>query len=641
MKKQVLLGVAIGIGSFAFAQSSQLHKVVTPAKLKASVASHKELYTKQVFGGETDPTPTSPSLVNTVKIAPHHEPSRAYTTTVIGNTGYQLQTNYSVCNRVVKSPDGTLSATWTYSSQQATWSDRGTGYNYFDGAAWGPAPTVRVENARTGFTNLGITVGGAEVIIAHEAADLHISSRAAKGTGAWSNAAWLGSPDVWSRMAVGGSNGTTLHVISQTTGVGGAPFMGQDGALAYSRSLDGGTTWDKLHTVIPEIDAASYLGFSADVYAIDAKGDTIAIVAGGQDVDVVMIKSVDNGETWTKSIVKAFPIPMYDGTTMNTDMPPTDGFGDTLDTNDGSLAILLDNQGRVHVWYGLMKVVEEPGEAGLSYFPGTAGLMYWNECMAPNTPVLIATAVDLDSDGILNVTAWGNYQSGFVTMPNAGVDPAGNIYVSYSGIFEGDAENGTPGDGLSYRHTYVMSSPDGGETWCMPTDVSDPPGPFYLGYTEGVYGAMAKDVDGFIHLFVQTDGSPGNGLSGTTPDPQSGSADILYKKIPVADVNTCTSTLVPCVLTSVQEQAASISSMVLYPNPASTVANLELNVAKKGKVSVKIYNVTGQIISEITNQEYAAGKYNINVNLEKMQSGIYMIQMISDNTTSTKKMIVK
>jgi hypothetical protein len=633
MKKQVLFGVALSLGSFAIAQTTTLSNGVTPPKVKASAANQAQLYKKNQLPGAEAPS----MLAGPVATRPSAtaSPSRAYTTTTIGNTGYQLQTNASICNRLINNPDGTLSAAWTFSTQQSTWSDRGTAYNYFNGTSWMAAPAARIENTRTGFTNIGVTATGEEVVVSHEATDLHISTRPTKGTGTWSNAAFLGAPDVWARLAVGGANGMTLHVISQTTGVGGAPFMGQDGAIAYSRSLDGGVTWDKLHTVIPQIDNTSYLGFGGDSYSIDAKGDTIAIVAGGFDVDVVLIKSIDNGATWTKTIVNYFPIPLFDEPTMLSDID-ADGIADTLETNDASVHVMLDHQGKAHVWFGRMRMLnDDTSDGGVSYFPGTDGLMYWNESMGASsatvsTPVMIAAAEDIDADGTLNVTAWGTFQVSLTSMPTAGIDAAGNIYLTYSSIYEGNAENGAPGDGKSYRHTYVMRSNDGGLSWCPPHDVTDPGGVIDL--TEGVYPAMAKRVDNFVHLIVETDGSVGNGVSGTTPDVQSGSADMNYIRIPTADL-TCA--------VGVSENAAALSSFELYPNPAAASTNLAFTVANKGKVSIRVFNVTGQMVAELANQEFAAGKHNMQVNLEKFNAGIYIVTMISADGTATQKMIVK
>ena len=47
---------------------------------------------------------------------------RAYTQTNIGTTGYQLQTNSAICNRVQKDASGNIAATWTMSQlQDAAW----------------------------------------------------------------------------------------------------------------------------------------------------------------------------------------------------------------------------------------------------------------------------------------------------------------------------------------------------------------------------------------------------------------------------------------------------------------------------------------------------------------------------------------
>jgi hypothetical protein len=630
MKKQVLLGVALGVGTFAFAQRSAYTGVTAP-KVKSAAANRAEVYVKNQQAG-ADASSFSGLTNNSHYSAPQN---RAYTTTTIGTTGYQLQTNAAICNRLINSPDGTLSATWTFSTQSSSWSDRGTGYNYFNGSSWGPNPTARIENVRTGFTNIGITSTGAEMVVAHEASDLHLAKRPVKGTGAWTNTTWLGSPDVWSRLAVGGANGTTLHVISQTTGTANPPFQGQDGALAYSRSLDGGVTWDKLHTVIPQIDVNSYLGFGGDSYSIDANGDVIAIVAGGFDVDVVLIKSLDNGETWTKTIVNYFPIPLFDYTTTTSDIDG-DGTADTLESNDASVHVMLDNQNKAHVWFGRMRILHDDISAtGVSYFPGTDGLMYWNESMGASTattstPVMIAAAEDIDMDGVLNVTDWGTYQVSLTSMASSGIDAAGNLYVSYSSIYEGNAENGAPGDGKSYRHTYVMRSNDGGMNWCPPQDITDPGG--LIDLTEGVYPAMAKRVDNNVHVIVQVDGSVGHGVSANSTDLQSGDANIDYVKIPTADL-TCA--------VGVAENNSSLSGFEVYPNPANENVNLAFSVKNNGNVIIRVYNVTGQMVAELANQDFTAGKHSMVVNTSKLNSGIYMINMISAEGTASQKLIVK
>ena len=653
MKKHLLIGLAISIGGIGLAQNSSTNTHSNVPKLKPSIANKAVPYKKQMLDSG------SPSFQATVNSANSHQQSnvssRATTSTVIGTSMYDLQTNASVCNRIVLNTDGTISATWTmaHDADAPSSPNRGTGYNYFDGTNWGTAPTARLENIRCGWPNIAVTGTGGEVVVSHEATsgigNVHVLSRPVKGTGVWKDTT-LGYPDVWPRMVVGGANGKTIHVISQTSGAApNPPYHGQDGAIAYSRSLDGGITWDKYHTVIPEIDSSHYLGFGGDSYAIDAKGDTIVIVAGGFDVDVVLIKSIDNGTTWTKTIVKQFPIPLYDATSMNTDLG-NDGITDTIETNDASVAVLLDNQGKAHVWYGRMKVVEDPGETGLSYFPGTDGLNYWNESMT--LPGTCASAVDINGDGQLNVTAWGTYQVSLTSMPSAGIDDLGNIYLAYGSIYEGISDDGTPGGGKSFRHTYLLRSSDGGVTWCGPINVTDPEGPSHVDYTEGVFGAITRHIDDKIHLIYQKDGNPGHGLSGTpagSTDPQSGSeSEIVYVELPVTDFDaflpaTCDSLLYDTTTYSnvgIKENKGNVNNVDLYPNPATNSVNLLFNLGNAAKVNVKIFNVVGQELKNFEN-ELPYGSNSLTINLANYKPGVYFVKSTIQGKVITKKLVIE
>lgn len=656
MKKQLLFGIALCIAGATIAQNSApATSSYVPLKITSKFANKCVPYQKnQQLGVEQNSFENVVSTINTANKSKANKQNRSFLAEVIGSTYYQLQTNASICNRIVKSADGTISAIWTMDQNDDPWPNRGTGYNYFDGNAWGTPPLVRVENVRTGFSNIGITSTGKEVIIGHEASKLHMSSRAAKGTGVWSDTSLSPITDTWARMTIGGVDGQTVHVISQTAGSGTVPFHGQVGALAYSRSQDGGTTWDLVRSIIPEIDSSNYVGFGGDQYAIDAQDSTVAIVIGGFDTDLILLKSTNNGTSWIKTIVKQFAIPMYNGTTMDTDIN-LDGTGDTLETNDASVAVLLDNQGKTHVWYGRMFVVEDPGATGLSYFPYTDGLMYWNESYATDSAKIIAGVQDLNANDSIDMyidgtnNGMGYYGVALSSQPSAGIDAAGNIYLSYCSLYEGidntgagalDNSSGPHGaGGKNYRHIFITSSPDGGATWCNPKDITNPESPLEgnYDYLEGVYGAMAKDVDGFLYLITQEDGSPGQGLSKDASsviiDPQtSGAANILYYKIPVADA---------CGNVGIHELNKNTINVSVYPNPATTSATLSFSTATKENVVVKIYNVTGQVIAEITNQTYNAGTHNLNVDLAKYTSGIYFYTVKVGNTMNSGKMIVE
>jgi hypothetical protein len=661
MKKHLLIGMAFGIGGATFAQSVS-PVGITPQKINNAAA--KQAFTAPTGPGLGGPTDSFESIATSGKPAapaPHY---KSFTSATIGTTEYQLQTNASICNRIQLHSDNTISATWTFAFTTG-WTDRGTGYNYFDGSVWGVAPTVRVENIRTGFTNVGVTGTGKEFVVSHEAPTTgglgtHLATRPVKGTGAWTDAV-LGAQDTWPRLSIGGTLNNSIHIIAQTSGATTpvVPFHQQDGAISYSRSQDGGVTWDKLRTVIPQIDSSNYLGFAGDNYAMDIKGSTIAIAIGGTAVDVILLKSTDNGTSWTKTIVKPFPIPMYNAATMISDVPPTDGTQDTIDTNDGSVAVLLDNSNNAHVWFGHMKITSDGTTAGSSYFPYTDGLMYWNQTMGASAPVMIAAVLDLNSDGVMNIytdpsgatLGIGTFAKGLTSFPSAGIDASGKLFVTYSSVYEGvnqqgegvsyDGSVGPVGSptlipismaGKSFRHQYVMRSDDNGATWCTPMDITSPDH-YTNDYHEGVYGAMTRDVDANVHLIVQDDTSPGHGVStATTPDMQTSTANIIYYKIPVVDL-ACGS--------GVHENSGIVTDMNIYPNPSeNTSVNLILNSNKAAKTVVKIYNVVGQEVAHFDNN-LSIGINTFNINVSNYKAGVYFVSAIADGKNFTQKLIIK
>lgn len=555
---------------------------------------------------------------------------------VIGTTYYDLQTQSSIQNRIINHGDGTISAVWMHAQNTApNYADRGTGYNYFNGT-WKAEPKVGVESVRSGWPSVVTLKNGSEYIISHNAKQIQSASRINKGTGTWNeNSLSLKSTiadDIsWSRVAAGGANGNSLHVIALTKP--GIKYMGLSGALTYSRSTDAGNTWDRLHSIIPGIDSTLYLGFNSDNYAIDASGDTLAIVIGGYDRDVVLMKSVDNGTSWTKTIVFPFPIAKFDGKTMKTDIN-SDGIGDTLQSNDGSMAVLIDKNGLAHVFYGNMFVVcGTPGTGplqGLRILSSTDSLMYWNENMNAQKPVPIAHALDINTNGKLDLPTadpgkfpYGRYQVSLSSHPSAGIDAGGTIYLAYSSILE------TTNTGIlkAFRHTYITKSMDNGNSWsAQPVDIfSDP-------FTECVYASMARNVDTDIHLIYQRDDNPGISIDpsgGTSPD------NAENKNLPNAIVYTKISTP-----TLGLDDEQILHSLSIYPNPASDFATIYYELTKAADIRISILNLMGQEVMRLNDDEKRMGINSFSVDLSKLSNGVYYIRSVIGQKTRTNKLIV-
>ena len=106
--------------------------------------------------------------------------------TVIGTTTYDLQSNSCLQDRIIMHDDGTISAVWTMSQELNTsFSDRGTGYNFFNGTSWGVNRTSRLESSRGGWPSIIAMGSGKEGSITHNTDNSHINMthRGTTGTG--------------------------------------------------------------------------------------------------------------------------------------------------------------------------------------------------------------------------------------------------------------------------------------------------------------------------------------------------------------------------------------------------------------------------------------------------------------------------
>jgi hypothetical protein len=78
----------------------------------------------------------------------------------------------------------------------------------------------------------------------------------------------------------------------------------------------------------------------------------------------------------------------------------------------------------------------------------------------------------------------------------------------------------------------------------------------------------------------------------------------------------------------------------IFPNPVSSLLNLKFMSTEAGKTNVLIYNTMGDIVkSEAI--ELKIGENNSVINLSKLPSSVYTIQMLLDGKIQTEKIIKK
>jgi hypothetical protein len=542
---------------------------------------------------------------------------------VIGYTQYDLQSNAAIDDRMAGGADA-VSAAWTMSLELTPFSDRGTGYNFYDGTAWGEIAYERVESVRIGWPSIVHTASGREVIVSHPGIDtpLHMAWRDA-GSGAWSEASVPSDLEVgklWPRMAAGGEDGNSLHVICITTPTanGGAVHNGQDGALLYYRSQDGGDTWDIIDHSFADLDSSNFAAFSGDTYAIHARGNTVAFAAFNDFADSFVMISQDNGETWEKQLLIDFPVDLYvadmglpEGEEFAEDYNEDGLFQEYFNT-DGAGDVHIDTYGQVHVSYGSMYYMDADTIDGTtSYFPGTNGLAYWNESMGADSAQIIGYSYDYDESGTLDFDEIAAYYVGCAGFPSIGSDAAGNLYVTYSAIMENFSTGAQ-----NYRHQFIVHSMDGGMTWNADEACDLTPDEDFDGY-EAVFGSIAPDVvNGQIEIIYQRDFEPGLHVRGDE-DPADIN-DIVHLRIPADDLGECAS-LEYEDWVGVAEPF-DMNDINLYPNPADDQVELVIN--RPGAHQIDVWSMTGKrvhsmqtsaLVERIETSSWAPGIYLVNI----------------------------
>jgi hypothetical protein len=82
-----------------------------------------------------------------------------------------------------------------------------------------------------------------------------------------------------------------------------------------------------------------------------------------------------------------------------------------------------------------------------------------------------------------------------------------------------------------------------------------------------------------------------------------------------------------------------------YPNPFNPQTTIAFSVKERGLVNLKVYNVAGQLVRTLANEQFAAGAHTKvwdgrNDAGQSVSSGVYFYKLVSNNFTQTKKMVL-
>jgi hypothetical protein len=78
-----------------------------------------------------------------------------------------------------------------------------------------------------------------------------------------------------------------------------------------------------------------------------------------------------------------------------------------------------------------------------------------------------------------------------------------------------------------------------------------------------------------------------------------------------------------------------------YPNPFNPNTNIVFTTPTANNYTIKIYNILGQEIAILYNGYLSEGMHKFEFNVENINTGIYLVNIISDNKNMVHKIILQ
>lgn len=125
--------------------------------------------------------------------------------------------------------------------------------------------------------------------------------------------------------------------------------------------------------------------------------------------------------------------------------------------------------------------------------------------------------------------------------------------------------------------------------------------------------------------FTPPSGWTNPGMTGALP----GDANVGALGVTLTGVNN-TPTNVPFSFTLKQN----------YPNPFNPTTMIQYVLPHNGQVTLKVFNILGQLVRTLVNEVETAGTHNVQFNGSNLASGIYMYKLESSSMSSVSRMVM-
>jgi hypothetical protein len=150
-------------------------------------------------------------------------------------------------------------------------------------------------------------------------------------------------------------------------------------------------------------------------------------------------------------------------------------------------------------------------------------------------------------------------------------------------------------------------------------------------FDESYFPQLAPKSDDYLYLVYNNDGTPGLAFSG---DHDWQENRLTFSKIPKTDI-------LPTI--GVKENSINDNLKIhsIYPNPASNVSFLRVELEKPTDLSVMLSDLTGKLVWQEDLGMVNTGSRRIDIDVAKLPGGIYFVEVQAYGGSKTEKLIVK
>ena len=92
---------------------------------------------------------------------------------------------------------------------------------------------------------------------------------------------------------------------------------------------------------------------------------------------------------------------------------------------------------------------------------------------------------------------------------------------------------------------------------------------------------------------------------------------------------------------SIEEEAANTFAITAYPNPASDLMNVSVELQEAASVTVEIVNMLGAVVSTVETQNLAAGTHYNELDLSDLTEGVYFVKTTVGEEVEMTKIVVQ